>query len=156
MASEFLDSHESRRGQMKEGELNLKKEFLFSLLAGLTLSSGLWVVEVVLFFISKFRHPEIWFYLPLKIWLLYLITGIALAILSWLASLLVLKKSKRTLEKFRRVFRSIFISSFLTIYLLALYQRVFHHFLEGFFYILNILIIFIDFSCFWCHCLIDF
>lgn len=126
---------------MKEKKPTLKKEFLFSLLAGIILSTGLWVVEAALFFISKFRYPSSWFYLPLKIWLLYLITGITLAILSWLASLLVLKKGKRTLEKFRRVFGSIFISSFLTIYLLALYLRVFHHFLEGFFYFLNILII---------------
>ncbi len=126
---------------MKEGKLNLKKELLFSLLAGIILSTGLWVVEVVLFFISKLRHPGIWFYLPLKIWLLYLSTGITLAALSWLACLLVLTRGKRTLEKFRRVFGSIFISSFLTIYLLALYLIIFHHFLEGFFYFLNILVI---------------
>jgi choline-sulfatase len=126
---------------MKEGKLNLKKEFLFFLLAGIIFSTGLWALEVALFFISKLSNPSIWVYLPLKIWLLYLIIGITLAILSWLVSLLVLKKSKRTLEKFRRVFSAIFISSFLTIFLLAFYLRVFHHFLEGFFYFLNILII---------------
>ncbi|NIM90427.1 MAG: sulfatase-like hydrolase/transferase [Candidatus Aminicenantes bacterium] len=126
---------------MKEGEFNSRREFLFSFLAGLVLSTGFWVVEVALFLISKLRQPGIWFYLPLKIWLLYLSTGITLAALSWIASLLVLKRGKRTLDKFRSVFGSIFISSFLTIYLLALYQRVFHHFLEGIFYFLNMLII---------------
>jgi len=126
---------------VKEENPNLAKEFLFSLLAGIVFSTGLWIIEVILFFISKLRHSSIWFYLPLKIWLLYLVTGTALALLSWLVSLLVLKKRKRTLEKFRRVFSSIFIASFLTIYLLAFYLRVFHHFLEGFFYFLNILII---------------
>ena len=129
--------------RMIERKPNLIKEFLFSVLAGIILSTGFWVVEVVLFFISKLRHPEIWFYLPLKIWLLYLITGIFLALLSWLTSLIVLKKRKRTLAKFRSVSSSIFISSFLTIYLLAIYLRAIHHLLEGLFYFLNMLIILI-------------
>jgi len=126
---------------MKEGKPNLKMEFLLSLLAGIILSTGFWIIEVVLFFISKLRHPSIWFYIPLKIWLLYLITGILLALLSWLISFIVLKKGKRTLVKLRKVFSSIFISSFLTLYLLAIYLKAFHHFLEAFFYFLNILII---------------
>lgn len=131
----------AKEATMKEKDLNLKKECLFSLLAGIIFSTGLWVIEVVLFFISKLRNPSLWFYLPLKIWLLYLITGIILALLSWLVSILVLKKDKRTLEKFRRMFSSIFIASFLAIYFSGLYLKIFHHFLEGFFYFLNILII---------------
>lgn len=129
--------------RMKEEKLNLTKEFLLSILMAITFGTGLWIIETLLFLISKFRHPGIWFYLPLKIWLLYLVTGTALALLSWLASLFALKKGGRTSAKFRKVSGSIFISSFLTIYLIALSLRVSYHILEGTYYILHILIILI-------------
>jgi len=125
-----------------KGDIKLKKEFIFSILVGFIFSSGLWIIEDVIFIISKFNNPEIWFYTPLKIWMIYILIGITLALFGWLISFIVFKKRKLALENFKGVFSLIYIPSFLTIYLLAFYLlKVAHLLLPGFFHYINILLI---------------
>ncbi len=98
-------------------EIQYKKEFILSILMGISVSTFFWILEVIVYLVKKLHHLELWFPLPSKIWISYALPGALLAFISWLVSYFISKKRPFSLEKLRKIFCLIFFFSFFLLYL---------------------------------------
>lgn len=100
--------------------------FFAAFASGVLTGTFFWLIEVGLFVIAKLRNPRIWFYLPLRMWVLYALVGAVLSGLVLLACSLFRREEWTTESLWRRFFGG-FFAFFLALDLLGaglLYARV--------------------------------
>lgn len=95
------------------------KYFFAAFASGVLVGSFFWLVEVGLFLIAKLRNPRLWFYLPLRMWVLYAVVGAVLSGLVLLGCSLV-RSAEWTSKSLLRPFLGILIALFLALDLLGI------------------------------------
>jgi arylsulfatase A-like enzyme len=103
------------------GRFHWGQELLFSSWVGLVTGAFFWGLELLVFVIAKLQRHEIWFYMPFKMAIIYILIGILLAFFTWACVFVLFKQKSFSRERFRRIWILAFLIFFLLVYVLSFF-----------------------------------